>query len=217
MTEATSTPAATAPAAPAGTETAAPQAAAPAAEATLLEGDASPAEQTADPAEKPAGEAAKPERAAPEKYEIALPEGSAIDPEILGAFEGVARELQMPQAEAQKVVETLAPVIAARVQQQQRDAIARVSDEWSTATKADPEIGGEKLAANLTVAKKALVAFGSPALSNLLNESRLGNHPEVIRLLAKAGAAISEDSVVIGRNAEPSRTVAQRLYPTMEK
>jgi hypothetical protein len=52
------------------------------------------------------------------------------------------------------------------------------------------------LAENLSVAKKALDAFGSPELRVLLEQSGLGNNPEVIRFMFRAGKAISEDSFV---------------------
>ena len=50
--------------------------------------------------------------------------------------------------------------------------------------------------ANLEVAKSSLKAFGTDALKSLLQESGLGNHPEVIRFMYRAGKAISEDSYV---------------------
>jgi hypothetical protein len=52
------------------------------------------------------------------------------------------------------------------------------------------------------VAKKALDAFGTTELRSLLNESGLGNHPEVIRFMFRAGKAISEDSMVTGTKGE---------------
>lgn len=171
-------------------------------------------EQTAEP-EKSADEAAPVvQRVAPEKYEFALPEGVTIDSEVLGEFEGIARDLQMPQAEAAQMVERLAPKIQARVAKQMADAVAAASDEWSAASKSDKEFGGEKLAENLAIGEKALQAFGTPALSTLLKDTRLGNHPELIRFMVKAGKALAQDTVVVGRTAEPAKSRAERMYPT---
>lgn len=201
MTEATTTDAGVA----------APEAAAPAEPSTLI---GASTEQTAEP-EKSADEAAPVvQRVAPEKYEFALPEGVTIDSEVLGEFEGIARDLQMPQAEAAQMVERLAPKIQARVAKQMADAVAAASDEWSAASKSDKEFGGEKLAENLAIGEKALQAFGTPALSTLLKDTRLGNHPELIRFMVKAGKALAQDTVVVGRTAEPAKTRAERMYPT---
>ena len=60
----------------------------------------------------------------------------------------------------------------------------------------DDEFGGETFDANLKVAKSALDAFGTDPFKQLLSESGLGNHPEVIRFMYRAGKAISEDSYV---------------------
>ena len=66
----------------------------------------------------------------------------------------------------------------------------------------DKEFGGPALAENLSVAKKALDAFGTAELRTLLNESGLGNHPEIVRLFFRAGKAISEDRVVTGSTGQ---------------
>lgn len=166
---------------------------------------------------KSTDEAAKPpERAAPEKYEFKAAEGQALDAELMVEFEGVARELGMPQAEAQAMVDRLAPKIAERVAAQQAQAIEQAATDWAAATTADKEIGGDKLAANLGLAKKALDAFGTPELRGLLNDSRFGNHPEVVRFMVRAGKAISEEKFVAGGNppAGAGRSLADVLYPT---
>lgn len=160
---------------------------------------------------------AKPDRAAPEKYEFQLPDGAELDPEIIGEFEGIARELKMPQEEAQTLVAKLAPKITARLVQQQADLVERASTEWTTAATADKEFGGEKLAENLALGEKALSAFGTPALRQMLVDSRLGNHPEVVRFMVRAGKALSEDNrfVTAGR-APAAKDAASTLYPNQQ-
>jgi hypothetical protein len=148
---------------------------------------------------------------APEKYEFKAPEGQSFDANVLAQFEEVAREINLPQAEAQKMLDKIAPALA----QKQADIIKAAQDEWVASTKADKEIGGDKLDANLSVAKKALDTFGTPALRDLLNESGLGNHPEIIRAFYKAGKAISEDSFVPGGSKPASnsdQSLASKLY-----
>ena len=139
---------------------------------------------------KPSGDP----KGAPVKYEFKAPEGKEFDSEIVTTFSEVARELNLSQEAAQRVLDTMSPKVAER-QQAQIDAV-RAS--WTEASKSDSEFGGEKIAENLTVAKKALESFGTPALRTLLNESGLGDHPEVIRFMYRAGQAISEDRFVGG-------------------
>ncbi len=133
-------------------------------------------------------------KGAPEQYEFKAPEGREYDPGVLQAYSEVAKELNLPQEAAQKMIDKIAPLIEAR----QVEQIQSVKNDWAEAAKVDQEFGGEKLNENLAVAKKALDKFGSPQLRTLLEESGLGNNPEVIRFMYRAGKAISEDTFVGG-------------------
>lgn len=136
-------------------------------------------------------EADKPQ-GAPDKYEFKAQEGREFDPEIVTTFSEVARELNLSQDAAQKLLDTMSPKMVER----QMAQIEAVRTEWTNASRADKEFGGDKITENLAVAKKALDSFGTPELRALLNESGLGNHPEIIRFMFRAGKAISEDSYV---------------------
>jgi hypothetical protein len=131
---------------------------------------------------------------APEAYEFQAIEGQEFDPEVMKSFSEIAKELDLPQDAAQKVLDKVAPKILER----QMQALENVRNEWAESARTDKEFGGDKLNDNLVVAKKALDSFGTPELRKLLNESGLGNHPEMIRLMFRAGKAISEDRFVGG-------------------
>lgn len=158
---------------------------------------------------KTEGEQDKP-LAAPEKYEFKAPEGQDFDPAVISAYSEIAKELNLPQESAQKIIDKIAPVMAeknARILEQARTT-------WGDAAKADKEFGGDKFDANLAVAVKAVNAFGTPELRTLLNESGLGNHPEIIRFMVRAGKAISEDGFVPnGGSSTASTDPAKRLFP----
>ena len=132
---------------------------------------------------------------APETYEFNRQVADApqeLDPEVITAFGEVAKDLNLPQEAAQKVLDKVAPVIQAR----QAKAIEEVKVNWANDSQADQEFGGENFDSNLTVAKSALDTFGNDALKSLLAETGFGNHPEIIRFMYRAGQAISEDSYV---------------------
>ena len=161
---------------------------------------------------------------APDKYEFNAKVADApqeLDPEVLTAFGEVAKELDLPQEAAQKVLDKVAPVIQAR----QAEQVERARVEWAEESKSDDEFGGETFNANLEVAKTALNAFGTDPFKQLLSESGLGNHPEVIRFMYRAGKAISEDSYVgnsQGANAQGSNVpkdfngIANALYSNQQ-
>ena len=69
-------------------------------------------------------------------------------------------------------------------------------ETWATEAQADPEIGGDGFKENLTVAKRAIDAFGDDTLKAALNASGMGNHPAVIRMFMKVGKTIKDADVV---------------------
>ena len=115
---------------------------------------------------------------APDQYEFNTEVADApnvLDPEVLTAFGEVAKDLNLPQEDAQKVLDKVAPVI----QERQAKELERVRAEWASDSKSDEEFGGETFGTNLDVAKTALDTFGSDALKSLLQETGFGNHPEI--------------------------------------
>lgn len=159
--------------------------------------------------------AATTEKVVPEKYEFKQPEGVSLDADALGEFEGLAKELKLSQEEAQKVTD-IGAKLAQKWEAKQAEVVQQAAAEWATAATADKEYGGDKLPENLATAKKALDTFGTPELRTLLNDSRLGNHPEVIRFMFRAGKAISEDGTLVrGGKSTETGSAAQRMYPTM--
>lgn len=160
--------------------------------------------------EKTEGETAKPE-GAPEKYEFKAPEGQQFDDVVIGAFSEVAKELNLTQDAAQKVVDKINPILAAR----QVEAVETAKKEWAEQTKSDKEIGGDKLTESMSAATKAFKTFATPEFAELLDKSGFGNHPEVIRVFAKVGKAISEDNLVVGgkRPSNGGKSHEAVLYP----
>lgn len=147
---------------------------------------------------------------APEEYaEFAMPEGIELDTELADQFKTVAKDLNLNQEQAQKVVD-----LAGQMRQRDVEAIIAVRQEWLDESKADPEFGGDKLDASLGVAKKAISAYGSEKFVELLNQTGFGNHPEFIRFAVKAGKGVAEDTVVTGgtRAATPNQSFADRIY-----
>jgi len=173
--------------------------------------------------ESKTGESETPE-GAPENYEFNAKVADApqeLDPEVLTAFGDVAKELNLPQEAAQKVLDKVAPVIQAR----QAKVLEDVKAGWVSDSQADEEFGGENLNDNLEIAKSALDTFGNQALKSLLVETGFGNHPEIIRFMYRAGKAISEDSYVgnsegadYSRNSGPKdfNAIANSLYSNQQ-
>jgi hypothetical protein len=148
----------------------------------------------------------------PEKYEaFKLPEGTELDATALAEFEPIAKELGLTQDGAQKVVDLYAGQVAKLAEAQQK-LIGDTVAEWAKTAQADKEYGGDKFGANIAVAQKAISDFGSPELAKMLNETGLGNHPELIRFCLNVGKKLSEDSVVRGSKSAAAVDTAELFY-----
>lgn len=177
--------------------------------AATAEATPSTPEAAATPAEPAEATPAAVVEGAPEKYEFKAPEGKSYDANFLTAFEASAKEANLTQDVAQKMLEAMSPKIAER----QTEQIAAINQGWLDSSRSDKEFGGDALEQNLGIAKKALDKFGSPELNKLLAQTGLGNHPEVIRTFYKMGQQIKEDTFVSGSApAARSASVASVLY-----
>ncbi|EEJ8968774.1 peptidase [Salmonella enterica subsp. enterica] len=178
------------------------------------EGDKPQEEKPADgdkpEEEKPDDKEQKPE-GAPEKYEFKPAEGQELDTAALEQFEPIARELNLTNEQAQKMVDLYGTKIMPMVQQQQVEAWQKTTEQWAADVKADKEIGGDKLTSNLSAAQRALAQFGTPELKEYLESTGLGNHPELVKAFVKVGKAMSEDGMVTGKESG-QRSAAEVLY-----
>lgn len=138
---------------------------------------------------KPAG--------APEAYEdFTLPEGMEMDADVLGEFKGLAKELNIPQDKAQKLID-FQTQLATKQAEQYQAAVTKQSQDWAAAIKNDPDVGGENYDKSVASAIKVIQSFGDPALTELLNQSGLGNNPALFKFCHRISAAISEDKFVM--------------------
>ncbi|WP_152622906.1 peptidase [Pseudomonas fluorescens] len=212
---------ATADGATSGGSTPAPAAApapASASESTMLTPPAAPA--ATDP--KPEGDPAKPEdpaktnedkpkdekadepKGAPEAYgEFKLAEGMELDAEVLGEFTGLAKELNISQEAAQKLID-LQSKIANKQAQEYQAAVEKQKEQWMAAVKNDPELGGENFDKSVASAVKVIQAFGSPELREVLTATGLGNNPEMFKFVHRISQAISEDKLVLPGSQTPA-------------
>lgn len=161
----------------------------------------------------------------PETYEFNMPEGMELDEKAAETFTPVLKELGVTQAQADKLTEAFAGWIsdAAEQGQQAREAAAtEMAENWVQEMKADETYGGDQYEANLAVARQVVEKIGGESFKNALDETGLGNHPEVFRFLMKVNevAPVTEDAPGSGRAGGRNGAdvpAYERLYPNMNK
>lgn len=162
-------------------------------------------EESKDGGVKPSG--------APETYTLKAPEGHVLGDKATTALSEVARELNLTNDAAQKLVDKMAPALQAQTQAN----IKSMVDGWAEESMKHPVIGGNKLQEHVALANRAL-ALAPPELRQLLGPvsdggTGLGNHPAVIAGLAAIGRKLSPDTKVVSGTppAPPPKSAEERL------
>jgi hypothetical protein len=148
-------------------------------------------------------EKAEPEGAPEEYAEFEVPEGAALDQELLAEFKDQFKAENLSQTQAQeRVNQGLA--LAAKWQAKALDMHKATVEDWKNQTRTDPTIGGDKLPQVLAGAKQVRDQFGDEGLTQVLNTFGLGSHPSVIRFFSNVRAALSDDVFV--KTGKPTGT-----------
>jgi len=150
----------------------------------------------------------------PLTYEdFSLPEGMSLDKEALGKFQTVAKELNLSQENAQKLVDIATEQTQSLVKKQQ-DQWLEVRKNWVNEIKNDQEFGGEKFTETIERAKRTLKEYGSEEFLSALEQTGFGDNPEMVKLLARLDKAMSEDTLVDGAPTRGAnqRSAAQVIY-----
>lgn len=170
--------------------------------------------------EDDAGEAPGTDAGIPDHYQLTAPEGLTLDPVAIELATPVFRELGLSNEQANKLMPVAGQFAQGLLDRHQRQFLGQVQAErkaWLDSARNDPEIGGQQWATTIGTAAKALDALGfgkGSAFRTLLDESGLGNHPEMIRAFQRVGKAIGEDGFERSSGIHHSkRDRAETLYP----
>ncbi|MFY9350528.1 MAG: hypothetical protein WBL20_16895 [Sphingobium sp.] len=191
---------------------------------TLLGGEPEIKKEGGDPASPDEGgkdDAAAALIGAPEKYQFDLGEGVNLDQEAFDLVEPILREMDLSQDAASKIVGAYAgkvlPLLQQRAEQQATAAGEELRSDWAKLTMSDKEVGGTKLEESKAMAARAMARLlpqgeEGQRFRTFLNESGLGNHPEMMRLLSRAGRELGEASTDQGTTAKEALTAAEKFY-----
>ena len=152
----------------------------------------------------------------PTEISIETPEGmDAFKADFEAYNEAVNQWLkENPDAKATDalkwVAERQASLVAEQTEEAMKGAQAQI-EKWEGEAKADPELGKD-WDKTISRARLAMDKYGSDGLREGLNASGLGSHPEFIRFVARAGAALEEAPVVPPAGEGARRPLANRIY-----
>ncbi|WP_432735837.1 hypothetical protein [Maridesulfovibrio sp. FT414] len=155
------------------------------------------------------GAPVQPAPPAPEEYRIDYGQPGGVDPYIDREFRDFAHRNGISGELAQKLVDFSNSLELGRM----RDHLNRTS-QWEREVRSLPGWHGRNYDHNMSVARRAMQAFGSPELTELIRTSGYGNHPEVVKAFYNVGKSLSEDSYVDSSRRTPrKKTIGEILYP----
>lgn len=169
--------------------------------------------------QKPADEKKEQPEGAPESYEdFKAPEGLKYDDQVMDAFKEVAKETNLSQAQAQNLLDKVAPVIA----QRQMAQIAEVSKQWEERSRSDKELSADWSRSMADIARlrdrfaKNEDGAVDPDIQEFMS-TPIGNHPGLLKLLARAGRAIGEGSFPRGSEAGDGKVSPGDFYKSAKR
>lgn len=129
------------------------------------------------------------------KYDLAVPEESHLTETEVESLKAYAKDKGLSKDQAQELLnqrhEAKEDLVSGYKKEQET-----LRNQWLEAAKNDQEFGGQHFAQNVEFAKRSLEKFATPGIVDYLNQTGLGNNPEVIRLFYRIGKAMSNDSIV---------------------
>ena len=76
---------------------------------------------------------------------------------------------------------------------------------------------GKNYDGKVDMATRAFAQFSSPELRSIMNDTGLGNHPEMIKVFAKIGEMLGEDSLVVGSGLGSAQMTPQQAQEEIQK
>lgn len=151
-----------------------------------------------------------------EKWDPKLPEGMPFDKARFGDYRKLFSENGIKPEVGQKLVDAFANGELGRLKQI-AEGMSKERAGWQTSLKTDKELAGEDgkgLDKTMATARRAMQKFATPEFRKLLASSGLEGHPEMVRLLSRAGGLMKEDGTAGETRSSgkgPEKTTEQKM------
>lgn len=179
-------------------------------ESTVSEGDKKPEDPVETAGDKKPETEEKKDTVAPEKYDLKLSEKSLLNAAAVEKIAAYAKAQGLSQVDAQALVKSQEGELASAM----AVAVEERKTQWLEECKSDKEIGGSKLTESVTLANDMLDKYADESFRKELSAGGFGNHPGLVKMLARIGKASENDKAIIPKTTETKvvRSRAEVLY-----
>ena len=112
----------------------------------------------------------------------------------LDFYREAVHQIGLSQEQAQHMLD-----LYANVQEEQNEAQEKATADFAVESQIQLKREWQQnYDGNLDQAQRAFAQFSTPEFNEIMDETGLGNHPEVIKAFAKIGSMLGEDKLVVG-------------------
>jgi hypothetical protein len=134
----------------------------------------------------------------PEGYDLGkvltpdLPKGYTLDEKLVGKFQGMALEAGLTPRQAAAVAKNY---MKGQVADETNAQQLKTAERAEALNKFKTERGAQ-FDVDMAMAKKGLINYATPEFIDRLNKTGLGDDPEMIKVWAKVGATLKQDTLL---------------------
>ena len=162
-------------------------------------------------AEPEAKEESKESEQKEEVVEFKRGEESVLSDEQFSKIEKYAKDNELSPEASKKYLDSQEELLS-DFQKSQVDYMESQIEGWKNSLKNDKEFGGDNYGKNVELAKRAFTQYADQDTIDLFNKQGYGNYPGLVKLFAKIGAEMGEDSLVSTNQSGTSQKSPEELF-----
>lgn len=146
--------------------------------------------------------------------DLSVPEGLLLSEDQVQDLKKFAKDSGLSKDGAEALLARENGLIQGYVETQQKQ-LAETQKGWLDSAKSDSEFGGADFNKNAEIAQRLIRDYGSEEFKSALNETKFGNHPELIRFCVRIGREIQSDTLVKGDRTpiEKPKPIEAKIFP----
>lgn len=149
-----------------------------------------------------------------EEHGLKLADDTVLNKDDLERIVAEAKELDLDKEGAEDLLalNELEVTAVNKYKEDQKKEVENISNKWIEDAKSDKEIGGDALKENVALSNRVIKKYGSKELKDMLNKTRFGDHPEVIRIFSKLGKLMTDDTLELGKQQGSKKSDSEVFF-----
>lgn len=157
-----------------------------------------------------------PAATAPIAYDLKAPDGSLLKDTDIQRIGDFAKANNLSKEQAQAVLASEHSNVA-KIYGDLNNQAKNNTETWMRQVREDNEMGGANYDRSVLHAQRGLNKYFEPGFVKMLNDTGLGNHPELVRGFSRIGALMADDTAVLPKTNDSVKTKLDVRYDNKGK